>query len=846
MPAQAPSINDRDFDLFKKICNNTALLADTEAGDVASIVAGSGISVSNPTGVVTISNSGVLSITGTDGNVLANGLTTAQTGAVVLTLPTAITGVNSVASVAGSDLVLKTGTSGTALTFTSASSLGTFVGDITVGTTRPVRLLGSNGTATITASAGGWNIGYLFKGSAGTAKGGFWAAGNTDALTNFFIGDGAGTAWVGFTSSTATFTCDVLPAASATYDLGVTGTRWRNIFGTALTVTNAISAGNITSTGVFLAANGSAAAPSYSFTTDTTKGIYADAANVVRVAINGARVASFTTTGLQLLAGNTTAGGPSLSIDAAGTTGLFTTGVGNLSLAAAGTLTASFSSTAGIALTALGTNQSITLTPSGTGAVTIGTGVMNSTGAFTFTGGAGDSTWIAGTGASRIHTFQITTSGSSIGTRMVINDGNTQIRNNLLLGGLTTDGGVGYLQLPVGTTATTGITLGTKNIYEQSTSKLSIGGTGSTLNFDGLNSATPSIQNNNSGANISLANAGGIIITANGAAATLSFASGLGVGGFTMAADQGIVFNPSAPASIGTTPGTAASTHLISAATGGTTSIATTGIGGTGSKITFQTGTGGVASSATTASTGGAGGDYTLSSGIGGGASVIGSGTGTGGRGGNSTTTTGAGGAASTSTGVNLGGAGGAWSVTTGNGGAGANGSTNTGGAGGAISFTTGNGGAGATAAGNSGAITLLTGTSGTGGVVGQIILGTGGITSLTVQVNQNILVANDLTASNLITGSGTGISISTTAIVGGAANMTITAGTGNSRTLALRSTTAGGAAATFLTGDANQTTVLSGALKLANAYVVGVQVPTGYITIQDSTGTTYKVSVNL
>lgn len=44
----------------------------------------------------------------------------------------------------------------------------------------------------------------------------------------------------------------------------------------------------------------------------------------------------------------------------------------------------------------------------------------------------------------------------------------------------------------------------------------------------------------------------------------------------------------------------------------------------------------------------------------------------------------------------------------------------------------------------------------------------------------------------------------------------------------------------------ADKTATFAGPIKLANAYVAGVQVPSGYITIQDSTGTTYKISVNL
>ncbi len=49
--------------------------------------------------------------------------------------------------------------------------------------------------------------------------------------------------------------------------------------------------------------------------------------------------------------------------------------------------------------------------------------------------------------------------------------------------------------------------------------------------------------------------------------------------------------------------------------------------------------------------------------------------------------------------------------------------------------------------------------------------------------------------------------------ITGGASSMTITAGTGNSRTLALQSTTSGGTATTFLTGNADQSVTFAGAL---------------------------------
>lgn len=55
------------------------------------------------------SGTGVSSITGTAGQILANGATSAQVGAVTLTLPSALTGINSVTAVASTDLTLNAG-----------------------------------------------------------------------------------------------------------------------------------------------------------------------------------------------------------------------------------------------------------------------------------------------------------------------------------------------------------------------------------------------------------------------------------------------------------------------------------------------------------------------------------------------------------------------------------------------------------------------------------------------------------------------------------------------------------------------------------------------------------------
>jgi hypothetical protein len=72
--------------------------------------------------------------------------------------------------------------------------------------------------------------------------------------------------------------------------------------------------------------------------------------------------------------------------------------------------------------------------------------------------------------------------------------------------------------------------------------------------------------------------------------------------------------------------------------------------------------------------------------------------------------------------------------------------------------------------------------------------------------------------------------------ITGGASSMTITAGTGNSRTLALQSTTSGGTATTFLTGDASQNTTLAGNLTLG-ASTSTITGAAGNMTIVAGTG---------
>lgn len=66
--------------------------------------------------------------------------------------------------------------------------------------------------------------------------------------------------------------------------------------------------------------------------------------------------------------------------------------------------------------------------------------------------------------------------------------------------------------------------------------------------------------------------------------------------------------------------------------------------------------------------------------------------------------------------------------------------------------------------------------------------------------------------------------------ITGGAGNMTITAGTGNSRTMTLQTTTSGGVATTFLSGDANQNTTISQKITSYNGLAT---TGNGVVTIQ-------------
>lgn len=111
---------------------------------------------------------------------------------------------------------------------------------------------------------------------------------------------------------------------------------------------------------------------------------------------------------------------------------------------------------------------------------------------------------------------------------------------------------------------------------------------------------------------------------------------------------------------------------------------------------------------------------------------------------------------------------------------------------------------------------------------------------NLPARVSSTGLNFNPSTAMLTLTGPAQVASLfignTTSTITGAAGNMTITAGTGNSRTMSLRTTTAGGTATTFLTGDASQNTTLAGNLTLgaSTSQITGAA---GNMTILSGTG---------
>lgn len=115
---------------------------------------------------------------------------------------------------------------------------------------------------------------------------------------------------------------------------------------------------------------------------------------------------------------------------------------------------------------------------------------------------------------------------------------------------------------------------------------------------------------------------------------------------------------------------------------------------------------------------------------------------------------------------------------------------------------------------------------SGIGGMTSRITIDKDGIVTM---------LASQLRFTSQTTGPQLLDTAGAFSIVGGAGNTTITAGTGNSRTLILQSTTSVGVATTALTIDASQNTVISGTklLKLGASSVASIG-----ITSDDANGT--------
>lgn len=201
---------------------------------------------------------------------------------------------------------------------------------------------------------------------------------------------------------------------------------------------NALGGGSTSSAGgeagVFsnvLVGNGSATAPSYSFTSDPMTGLYLDSSHVLGWTFNGVEGAMF-------------AGGAS----------------------------------GGLTITAKGTNQSITLTPSGTGLIVLSNantgqnvGSLQSTSAsglsaigfLTSAGSDGGSFGYSNSSAAAFTGATFLNAGS--GKNLVFGVGGVEkfrlsLGGNLLLGGLTTDG-TGVLQLPNHSSTAGGISFGT-------------------------------------------------------------------------------------------------------------------------------------------------------------------------------------------------------------------------------------------------------------------------------------------------------------------------------------------------------------------------------------------------
>src|SRR5258708_1291847 len=200
------------------------------------------------------------------------------------------------------------------------------------------------------------------------------------------------------------------------------------------------TAGNITSSGSFLAANGTAAVPSYAFTNSAATGLYRGGTDILGVSTAGVQRATYDASGNYTLSGG--------NFSQTGT-GTFGTGTGAISLNGATTVT--------------GTNTFTT----GTGAVSLNGDTTVASGKnFTVTSGATSLTSAATTGTNLSIASASLTSGTAVNNTVTANAGNGQVTKgeSILITDATTGGG-GYTGLSVNITGS-GVGSGNKYLLD--------------------------------------------------------------------------------------------------------------------------------------------------------------------------------------------------------------------------------------------------------------------------------------------------------------------------------------------------------------------------------------------
>ncbi len=759
------------------ITNAGGIKLGTAEGSANNCLLSGGAGAASSWGACTAGGGVVTSVTGTANQITAS----PTTGAVVLTLPSAITAPGSLTTTTTlTSTGLLTGNAG--LTVTAAAvnlnASSNFATNINTGTSNALVSIGG-GSGTAAVSTTNWavtsaGVGSGFTGFASTGTIAFSGAGafSVDSSAFDVTSGGAVSGVTTLTSSgsttlgTGTSTTNTLGSgASSINTIGAVTTPGALTLHGATTLDNTftVSGNNLTSLGGNLTVTGTAwtATPTISGLITATSGVSVAAGQSYTGA--GAVTLSSGANGLLTLTPNGTANTViSSDFDSGTTIGTAITGEFPL------LVRSGIGSNAALAVDQLNSGDIFTASASGVTKFTVNnSGGITAAGTITFSGLTASqavftdasknlvSNAITGTGnvvmsASPTLTGTITAAAANFSGAVDLSstlnvDGTISGNSKAMF--VTTDT---YLRInqTMASQFTAGVWFGTSNILG-STGYLAMGSNGGTTTSrvyikgtytGGVNT----IAIDGDAANITIE---GTVLDIDslvfvGAAAinttdwdisTTGDMTGIGAitangtvtltGDFNLTEPSGSTTNVlgTKPASVGTTPGTAAAEILdITAPAGGDTTIATTGVGGIGSGISWTMGAGGVAASAATSSTGGAGGAISFTSGIGG--------------------------AAAGSATTDIGGAGGAISLTGGTGGAATVGSSLTGGAGGGVTIAAGAAGAGGNA--NGGTLTLNSGAV-TGSGTSTINLGSASVTTLNLGT-----VANTKTI-NLGTGTG-------------------------------------------------------------------------------------------